>query len=226
MTANRQKLFDYWKEIPSFIFKEISKEKYFSHPVRREIIRLFKEGLKEGSPDGKFIVRHALNVREISNKLEKSYGKSLGKTALYFHLDILAELGLIKEIAILHEGPYGRNLTKYYGRVARNLILSNVDEEHGNIKQQFEEFRKFATLIGFDLPNDFSEKTEKFNNLKQNYYQILGKWLVDHEELLVNEKLDLNLLFDFLKNVNTIHPNYIVLFEDLFKNLRDNIKDL
>lgn len=226
MTANRQKLFDYWKEIPSFIFKEIPKEKYFSHPVRREIIRLFKEGLKEGSPDGKFIVRHALNVREISNKLEKSNGKSLGKTALYFHLDILTELGLIKEIATLHEGPHGRNLTKYYGRVARNLILSNVDEEHGNIKQQFEEFRKFAKILGLELPKDYSSKTEKINDLKQNYYRILGKWLVDYENIIEKEKLNLNLLFDFLKNVNAIHPNYIVLFENLFKLLRKNIEGL
>lgn len=226
MTANRQKLFDYWKEIPSFIFKEIPKEKYFSHPVRREIIRLFKEGLKEGSPDGKFIVRHTLNVREISNKLEKSNGKSLGKTALYFHLDILTELGLIKEIATLHEGPHGRNLTKYYGRVARNLILSNVDEEHGNIKQQFEEFRKFAKILGLELPKDYSSKTEKINDLKQNYYRILGKWLVDYENIIEKEKLNLNLLFDFLKNVNAIHPNYIVLFENLFKLLRKNIEGL
>ncbi|NHK32069.1 MAG: hypothetical protein FK730_12000, partial [Asgard group archaeon] len=82
MPDNRQKLFDYWRDIPSFIFKEIPKEKYFSHPVRREIIRLLKEGIEEKSPDEKFVVRHALNVREISNKLKKSNGKSLGTTAL------------------------------------------------------------------------------------------------------------------------------------------------
>ena len=226
MPNDRQKLFDYWKTIPAFIFKEIPKEKYFSHPVRREIIKLLKVGIEETSPDGKFNIRHALNVREISNKLTKSYKKSLGTTALYFHLDTLTELGLIKEVATLHEGPHGRNLTKYYGRVARNLILSNRDEEHDNYNRQFNEFRKFADIVKLELPSDFPKKAKQFNSMKQKYYQILGKWLVDYEEIIEKEKLNLNLLFEFLKNVNSIHPDYIDFFKDLFTLLQENIGEL
>jgi DNA-binding transcriptional ArsR family regulator len=226
MPENRQMLFDYWKDIPSFIFKEIPKEKYFSHPVRREIIRLLKEGLEEKSPDGKFTVRHALNVREISNKLKKLNGKSLGTTALYFHLDTLTELGLIKEVITLPEGPHKRNLTKYFGRVARNLLLSNIDEEHDNFKRQFDEFQKFANLINLELPDDYSQKANQFNDLKQKYNQILGKWIIDHEEIIVQEKLNLNLLFEFLKSVNSIHPEYIGFFKELFDLIQDYIDEL
>lgn len=226
MSDNRQKLFDYWKDIPSFIFKEIPKEKYFSHPIRREIIRLLKEGIEENSPDGLFTIRHALNVREINNKLKKSNGKSMGTTALYFHLDTLIELGLIKEVVTLHEGPHKRNLTKYYGRVARNLILSNIDEEHDNFKKQFDEFRRFAALLKFELPGDFAQKADQYNYLKQKYNQILGKWLVDHEEIIFQEKLNLNLLFEFLKNINSIHPEYNEIFRDLFVLIQRNIDDL
>jgi len=226
MVKDRQELFNYWVEIPSFIFKQIPKEKYFSHPVRREIIKLLKEGIKENSPDGKLTTRHVLNVREISEKLKRINGKTIGKTALYFHLDILMDLGLIKEVVTLHEGPHGRNLTKYYGRVARNLILSNVEEEHGDIKKQFIEFKKLAKHIGMKLPDDFNRKADQYNNLKQDYYEKLGKWLIGYEEIIVKEKLDLNLLFDFLKHINSINPEYILLFDSLFKLLKNNIKEL
>ncbi|NHJ49906.1 MAG: winged helix-turn-helix transcriptional regulator [Asgard group archaeon] len=223
MSSNRQKLFDYWQEIPSFIFKEIPKEKYFSHPVRREIIRFLKLGVEEKSPDGKYNTRHALNVREISNKLKKSNGKPIGTTAIYFHLDMLSELGLIQEVITLHEGPHGRNLTKYFGRVARNLVLSNIDEECDNFKRQFDEFRKFAKLTNIKLPNDFDKKAKQYNDLKQKYNQILGKWLVDHEELILQENLNLNLLFEFIKNVNTINPEFISFFNELLTILQGRI---
>lgn len=226
MSVNRQKLFDYWNDIPSFIFKEIPKEKYFSHPIKRQIIRILKEGIEEKSPDGVFNIRHALNVREIGNKLKKSNGKSLGTTALYFHLDTLSELGLIKEVIILHEGPHGRNLTKYYGRVARNLILSNIDEECDNFKMQFDEFQKFAKHIKLELPKDYSKKAKQYNDLKQKYNQILGKWLVDHENIIEEENLNLNLLFEFLKNINAIHPEYNEFLKDLFNLIKKKIDDL
>ncbi len=52
MTDEKQKLFDYWLNIPSFQFITVPEEKYFSHPVRREIRKILKKGKQELSSDG------------------------------------------------------------------------------------------------------------------------------------------------------------------------------
>ena len=85
MAEDRQKLFDHWENIPSFVFVNVPKEKYFSHPVRRDIIRLFRKGIEEESPDGNFKVRHAMNVTEINDKLSQINQTPISKTTLYFH---------------------------------------------------------------------------------------------------------------------------------------------
>jgi len=223
MTKDRQVLFDFREEIPQFVFRELPKDKYFSHPVRREIIKILKKGINEKSPDGKHSIRYALNVREIRELLRKIYEKPPNITALYFHLDILTELEMIKEVATLNEGPHGRNKTRYFGRVSRHLIVYNIDEECENFKLQFKEFENFAKLIGLNTPENLPSIGEKFSDLRKEKYQILGKWLIDQEEIIEKKNLDLNLLFDFLKNVVSIHPEYLKLFGDLFKLIQKNI---
>jgi hypothetical protein len=226
MTKDRQILFDYRDEIPSFVFKELPEEKYFSHPIRREIIKLLKEGIKEKSPEENHKIRFALNVKEIQEQLRKTHEKPPNITALYFHMDVLTELGLIKVVATLNEGPHGRNKTKYFGRVSRHLILYNIDEECENYKLQFREFRKFANLSGIKTPKNLLNIGKQYSDQKKEFYQILGKWLVDHEELIERENLDLNLLFDFLKNVISIHPKQVDLLGDLLNVLLKNIEEL
>ncbi len=226
MTKDRQVLFDYRKEIPSFIFKELPREKYFSHPIRREIIKLLKEGVKDKSPDGKYTIRFALNIKEIREQLKKTHDKPPNITALYFHMDILTELGLIKVVATLNEGPYGRNKTKYFGRVSRNLIVYNIDEECENYKMQFKEFEKFAKHVGIQIPKNLLNIGKQYSDMKKDYYQILGKWLVEHEEIIERENLNLNLLFDFLKNIVAIHSKQVDLLGNLLNILQQNIEEL
>ncbi|NPD89020.1 MAG: winged helix-turn-helix transcriptional regulator [Asgard group archaeon] len=226
MVKNRQILFDYRKDIPSFIFKELPKEKYFSHPIRRQIVKLLKEGIKEKSPDGKFNNRYALNVREIRDQLKKSYDKTPNITALYFHLDILSDLGLIKVVVTLNEGPHGRNKTKYYGRISRHLILYNIDEECENYKLQFKEFEKLAKFASIKVPKNLTDIGKQYSDKKKENYQILGKWLIDHEEIIEKENLNLSLLFEFLKNIVSIHPEHVNQLGDLFSVLQENIEEI
>ena len=94
MTEN-QILIDHWGEIPAFAYIDVPKDKYYSHPVRSEIIGLFREGIEEISSEGKSQVRHALNVTEIKELLKKRKDITMSTTNLYFHLDVLEEIGLI-----------------------------------------------------------------------------------------------------------------------------------
>ncbi|MHA2278656.1 MAG: hypothetical protein ACXAC2_22995 [Candidatus Kariarchaeaceae archaeon] len=222
MVNYRQKLFDYWKNIPSFEFINITTDKYVSHPIRGKIIKLMREGVEEISPDGKFKVRHALNVTEISEQLRNH---SMSKTTLYFHLDTLSEIGLIKTVAILHEGPHGRNKTKYFGRVARNLFLTSTKETCDNYISQFDEFQKMAKILEIKLPNNYSEIPERFNNTNERIYRVLGKWLIDHEEVIAEKKLDTSLLFEFLKKIYSIHPEFNEMLDETFKILLHEIQE-
>ncbi|UCG90714.1 MAG: helix-turn-helix transcriptional regulator [Candidatus Heimdallarchaeota archaeon] len=226
MAEDRQQLIDHWENIPQFVFVNVSKEKYFSHPVRRDIIRLLRKGIEEESPDGSFKVRRAMNVTEISKKLCQKNETSISKTTLYFHLDILIELGLISVVATLHEGPHGRNKTKYFGRVARNLFISGNQYIYENYKAQFDEFQKFAKLTGLNLPNNYTDIPKQFSKTNEHFFRVFGEWLIKYEDLIDGNQIEMNLLYEFLQNVNCIHSDYINLLNDLSQVLKKNIPDL
>lgn len=223
MAEDRQILFDHWDKIPSFEYVDVPKDKYYSHPVKREIVRILREGVEEESPDGKFKVRHALNVIEIRDILEKKKNIDMSSTNLYFHLDFLQDTGLIKIIATLRKGPHGRNKVKYFGRVARNLFVSSEAESLSKYTEQFDEFQKLANILHLSLPQDYSNLPQKLLETKQHFYKVLGNWLVNHEELIEREKLDLGKLYEFLKMINGINPKYPDLFNEVFSLLKKEI---
>jgi hypothetical protein len=226
MTDELQILYDYWDKIPPFEYIDVPKEKYYSHPVKSEIIGLFREGIEEKSPEGKTKVRHALNVLEIKELLEKRKDIVMSSTNLYFHLDILREIGLVKIVATLQKGPHGRNKVKYFGRVARNLFVSSEQITLSSYTKRFNEFQKLANILQFSLPKDYLNLPQKLLETKQQYYKVLGNWLVDHEDLIAKEKLDMGALYDFLKMINEINPKYNDLFNEVFSLLKNEISGL
>ncbi|UCG89650.1 MAG: helix-turn-helix transcriptional regulator [Candidatus Heimdallarchaeota archaeon] len=226
MVEECQILFDHWEKIPSFEYVDVPKDKYYSHPVKSEIVKLLKEGIEEKSPDGKSKVRHALNVIEIKELLERRKNIDMSPTNLYFHLDILQEMGLIKIVATLQKGPHGRNKVKYFGRVARNLFVSSEAISISNYTKQFNEFQKLANILKLQLPKDYSNLPQKLLETKQQFYRVLGNWLVDYEELIEREKLDLGSLYEFLKVINAINPEYNNLFHEVFSLLKQEISGL
>ncbi|UCG01716.1 MAG: hypothetical protein JSW11_19155 [Candidatus Heimdallarchaeota archaeon] len=226
MTDEHQILFDYWDKIPSFAYIDVPKDKYYSHPVKSEIIGLLREGIEEKSSEGKSKVRHALNVIEIKEFLERKRDINMSSTNLYFHLDILQEIGLIKIVATLQKGPHGRNKVKYFGRVARNLFVGSEKISLLNYTKRFEEFQKLANILELSLPSDYSILPQKLLETKQQYYKVLGNWLVDHEDIIAKEKLDIGTLYDFLKMINEINPKYNDLFNEVFSLLKNEISGL
>ncbi|MFX0126255.1 MAG: hypothetical protein ACFFAE_21725 [Candidatus Hodarchaeota archaeon] len=226
MTNKRQILFDYWEKIPSFAYIDVPKDKYYSHPVRSEIIGLLREGIEEKSSEGKSKVRHALNVIEIKELLKLRKDITMSSTNIYFHLDTLLEIGLIKVVTTLQKGPHGRNKVKYFGRVARNLFVGSEKISLMNYTTRFEEFQKLANILDLSLPRDYSNLPQKLLETKQQYYKVLGNWLVDHEDKIAKEKLDIGILYDFLKMINEINPKYNDLFSEVFFLLKNEIPGL
>jgi len=226
MTDEYQILIDHWDKIPSFAYIDVPKDKYYSHPVKSEIVGLLREGIEKKSPEGKSTRRHALNVVEIKELLERRKGIDMSTTNLYFHLDVLQELGLIKIVAMLQKGPHGRNKVKYFGRVARNLFVGSEKISLASYSQRFKEFEKLANILELSLPENYSNLPQKLLETKQHYYKVLGNWLVDHEDLIVKEKLDMGILYDFLKMINEINPKHNELFNEVFTLLQNQISGL
>ncbi|MFX0207944.1 MAG: hypothetical protein ACFFDT_18305 [Candidatus Hodarchaeota archaeon] len=226
MTDKNQILIDHWDTIPAFAYIDVPKDKYYSHPVRSEIVGLFREGLEERSSEGKSLVRHTLNVAEIKELLEKRKDIVMSTTNLYFHLDVLAEIGLIKVVTTLQKGPHGRNKVKYFGRVARNLFVGSEKISLASYTIRFKEFEKLANLKGLSLPKGYSDLPQKLLETKQHYYRVLGTWLVEHEDVIAKEKLDMGALYDFLKMINEINPKYKELFNEVFSLLQNQISGL
>jgi hypothetical protein len=226
MTDKNQILIDHWDKIPAFAYIDVPKDKYYSHPVRSEILGLFREGIEETSPEDKSMVRHALNVTEIKELLEKRKDRVMSITNLYFHLDVLEEIGLIKVAATLQKGPHGRNKVKYFGRVARNLFVGSEKISLESYTKRFEEFEKLANFLELHLPEGYSNLPQKLLETKQHYYRVLGTWLVEYEDLIVKEKLDIGALYDFLKMINEINPKYNELFNEVFTLLQNQISGL
>ncbi|MFX0210517.1 MAG: hypothetical protein ACFFDT_31345 [Candidatus Hodarchaeota archaeon] len=226
MTDGHQILYEYWDKIPSFEYIDVPKDKYYSHPVKSEIVRLLREGVEEKTSEGKSKVRHALNVIEIKELLKKRKDIVMSATNLYFHLDSLQEMGLINVVATLQKGPHGRNKVKYFGRVARNLFVSSEEVSLSNYTERFNEFEKLANILQLSLPKDYSKLPQKLLETKQQNYKVLGNWLVDHEDFVAEEKLDIGVLYDFLKMINEINPKYNNLFNEVFSLLKKEIPGL
>jgi DNA-binding transcriptional ArsR family regulator len=102
-------------------------------PVRLQILRILREGIDDTVStemvDGKALVltitkqqvkRHALSITELIRLSGESNGnENLTKNQIYHHIPILIEYGFITEYGTV---TTGKRTTKYYRRVADNIV--------------------------------------------------------------------------------------------------------
>ncbi|MFX0172183.1 MAG: winged helix-turn-helix domain-containing protein [Candidatus Hodarchaeota archaeon] len=223
MINERKILYDYWDEIPAMKFFDVGKEYYSAHPSRPAILRILKEGLIDNNLEAHStpFIRHALNTIEIQRLLNERKDIKISRTNLYFHLNTLEKIGLIKVVTTILEGPHKRNKTKYYGRVARNLFVGSLEISAKKHEGMFLEFRKLANCLNIELPYNYSKLPEYIVEMNQNLYQRLAKWLIKNEELIIKENLEMSELFDFLKFIIRINPIYFTNLKDISKTLQN-----
>jgi DNA-binding transcriptional ArsR family regulator len=225
-TINERKtLYDYWDKIPAMKFFDVGKEYYSAHPSRPAILRILKEGLIDDNLNAHStpIIRHALNTIEIQRLLNERKEIKISRTNLYFHLNTLEKIGLIKVVTMLLEGPHKRNKTKYYGRVARNLFIGSLEISIKKYEGMFLEFRKLANCLNIELPHNYSELPKYIVEMNQNIYQSLAKWLIKNEELIIRENLEMSELFDFFKFIIRINQVYFTDLRDISETLQNII---
>ncbi|MFX0152111.1 MAG: hypothetical protein ACFFAJ_15090, partial [Candidatus Hodarchaeota archaeon] len=87
----------------------------------------------------------------------------------------------------------------------------------------FNEFQKLAKILGFKLPTDYPELPKRISETHIKFHKLFGEWLIKHEEVINEEHLDMNLLYQFLVSVYIIHPDYANLLNEVFHLLQGNI---
>ncbi|MFX0151380.1 MAG: winged helix-turn-helix domain-containing protein [Candidatus Hodarchaeota archaeon] len=224
-TNERKILYDYWDEIPAMKFFDVGKVYYSAHPSRPAILRILKEGIIDDNLDTHStpIIRYALNTIEIQRLLKERRDIKISRTNLYFHLNTLEKIGLIKVVTTILEGPHKRNKTKYYGRVARTLFVGSLEISTKKYEGMFVEFRKLANCLNIELPSNYSELPKYIVEMNQNLYQRLAKWLIKNEELIIKENLEMSELFDFLKFIIRVNLIYFTNLKDISETLQNVI---
>jgi len=83
-----------------------------------------------------------------------------------------------------------RNETKYYGRVARHLYITDQEQSYTKYIEQFREFAKLAISLKIELPDDFLDIPKKYVEVSQKHYSTLANWLSSHQSIIEDEKID------------------------------------
>jgi hypothetical protein len=217
-------LYDYWESVPKAESLDI--RNYESHPIRSTVLRILYDGLFGQILREKQKKRHVLNASEILDELNKRIetgriiGSKKGKsvpitkpvsiTNLYFHLNKLIDNGLIVVVTELLEGPHKRNKTKYYGRVAKQLFITDEEESLQMYKRRFDAFERIAKVLGLPLPEDYADFPNRYLTLKKARYKAIENWVVKNERAIYDmsqENQDFGDVYEFLKMMDSHFSN-------------------
>lgn len=222
MDKTREILYSFWEEIPSSLFLDINKSAYKSNPIRRAIIAILREGISDKFRN-KPVKRRSLNVNELKQLLFDQKEIEISTTNLYFHLNVLEEAGMIKVVTTLLEGPFNRNKTKYYGRTARHLFITDQEKSLSTYETQFNEFKKLASLLNIPIEENIINIAKRFVDVNHEHNQRIAGWLTNKEDLIEQEELSTSEIFEFLKFIDRFDPEYAKLFESISKVIKDEI---
>ena len=203
----RKTLYEFWERLPPVTMLALSSKVMSSHPARPAILRILREGVVDRFDEEPVErVRHALKADEIRARL-KEEGIKMSKTNLYFHLEVLEENALIKVVAKMLEG---RHRVAYYGRTARGIIHRDPEESLQNYRRRFMEAGRLAKAKRPELDLGVVEGlAEEYLSIKQRRDAALTDWMARNEALMSEHGIDFFVVFDFMKNLDAINPEYV-----------------
>ena len=210
--GERQILYDFWDSLPGVKVLNVPSKVFTSHPVRSAILRVLREGLledDEATPPSKK-ARHALNTKEIRRLLRETEDIEMSQTNLYFHINLMERAGLIQVVSRILEG---RHKVAYYGRVARTIIQRDPEDSLETYKRRFEEIGR---LIGVKRPGFDTAQIDplpiELLEIKKRRDRALGEWMARNEALMNAEGIDSLSIFEFLKVIDSVDPEYVRFF--------------
>jgi DNA-binding transcriptional ArsR family regulator len=213
----RKTLYEFWEKLPPVTLLALSSKVLSSHPARPAILGILREGVVERfDEEPGEQVRHALKAEEIRARL-KEEGIKMSKTSLYFHLGVLEENDLVKVVAKLLEG---RHRVAYYGRTARGIIHRDPEKSLQDYRWRFMEAGRLAKAKRPDLDLGVVEGlAEEYLRIKQRRDAALTDWMAGNEALMSEHGIDFYAVFEFMKNLDAINPEYVQFLRTVAKRL-------
>ena len=84
--------------------------------------------------------------------------------------------------------------------------------------RMFANFGKLAKALRPDVDvEELKNVPEKYPRYKQKRMEVLALWLAENESIIRGEKLDLSLIFEVLKLIDTLNPEYKAILNVLNK---------
>lgn len=220
----RKKLYEFWERLPPVTLLALSSKVMSSHPARPAILRILREGVVDRfdeEPGER--VRHALKADEIRARLKEQDIK-MSKTNLYFHLGVLEENDLVKVVAKVLEG---RHRVAYYGRTARGIIHRDPEKSLQDYRRRFMEAGRLAKAKRPDLDLGVVEGlAEEYLRIKQRRDEALTDWMAGNEALMSEHGIDFYAVFEFMKNLDAINPEYVQFLRMAAKKLEIEMWEL
>ncbi|TXT57865.1 MAG: hypothetical protein BAJATHORv1_10573 [Candidatus Thorarchaeota archaeon] len=212
--SERRVLFEYWDEIPKSKFLDVSKDTLSSHPARAAILGILKQGIEDEIEGAK---RHAMNASELRQMLETHHSIELSQTNMYFHLEVLEEAGLIIPVAQILQK---RHYITYYGRRAQYIFVRDPIERLDTLQRRFSQLFDLMEAIGVS-PNLDKQKhvPKEYHALKRKQEETLGNWLIEHEAAITKQGLDISEIFEVLKLIDSVNPDFVSLLNGVRKRL-------
>ena len=192
------------------VIREPERIRILVDDVRRDILRVLKEGIEEKGKNGALRRRYEMSVPEIARRLGVYAPK------LYHHIDKLQE-GNFVEVA--HEERKKRSRTSYYRRTAPVFISLYSEVEIGE-----DPSRDMPLAENLLRALDLDPKDEKLERLAYLINERRGLYL--KSATAVSETIGPNLLqegniaqiIDYLANIKIeTHPKY----QEIMNEIRD-----
>jgi hypothetical protein len=177
------------------------------NPIRNQILQVLRQGVTEKHPiTEETTTRHVLSANEIRELLETEFKEQIGKS-LYYHLNILLDLELLKEVGSI---VIGRRENKFFGRTA-TFFLFNPDDQTSPVGWFDQSFVQFIKALNPQLDGGYIEQLVQTvkSDIKNagSLTQELDEWLEEHREA-VNQVNDVGQFMQNLSNFIDLILNF------------------
>jgi hypothetical protein len=198
-----EEVYTYWDELDIIVEVEAEIHQKLEKNILRDLII---KAISKGTVDevaGETKRRHALTVNEMIDIISDMTGEKHNKSNIYYHLQILNDLGITQEVTTIKEGNI---VTSYFGRTSK-LIMAHLGgvapNKQEELRKQLEyqpDFKKFlqrmqekhGTEESIDqLVDDMKQVREKLSDHERGFKE----WISSSAPELVGLDLDLIKLF-------------------------------
>ncbi len=177
--------YSYWNELTEIKILNPSQFKKIRQNIRSSIIKVLTIGIED--KDDSTVInapRRVLSANEINLKIDEILGFKVKRANLYFHLQILEELGVVQIVGTV---THNKKITSYYGRTAKAFVLSGKQDKEELKLLKNANFLFFIKKLNPKIPeNEINEVLENLLKIGDNEMTQILSWVDKYGTTLQN----------------------------------------